>query len=125
LSGRKFWRQHSIENCILDFYCPNEKLAIELYGQRHFEPEGIIKVQNRDAYLLKNFGIRTLRPAGGHGDSCPRANSWLIRRKRDEVLPAAVFCLRNGDAHLGTQTAFFTFAETFVGAGFTNCSLIA
>jgi very-short-patch-repair endonuclease len=61
LSGRKFRRQHSIENCILDFYCPLEKLAIELDGQRHFEPEGIVKDQKRDAYLLKNYGIRTLR----------------------------------------------------------------
>jgi len=30
LAGRKFRRQHSIDNFILDFYCPAEKLAIEL-----------------------------------------------------------------------------------------------
>jgi very-short-patch-repair endonuclease len=61
LAGRKFRRQHSVENCILDFYCPAERLAIELDGQAHFEPEGILKDQNRDAFLLNNFGIRTLR----------------------------------------------------------------
>jgi very-short-patch-repair endonuclease len=61
LSGRKFRRQHSIENCILDFYCPSEKLAIELDGQAHFELEGIEKDRRRDAFLLLNFGIKTLR----------------------------------------------------------------
>ena len=61
LAGRKFRRQHSVENCILDFYCPTERLAVELDGQAHFEPEGIEKDKRRDAFLLHNFGIRTLR----------------------------------------------------------------
>ncbi|MCP9765476.1 endonuclease domain-containing protein [Lacihabitans soyangensis] len=61
LSGRKFRRQHSVENCILDFYCPAERLAIELDGQGHFEPEGIEKDKRRDIFLLHNFGIKTLR----------------------------------------------------------------
>lgn len=34
--GRKFRRQHSIGNYILDFYCSSEKLAIELDGEVHF-----------------------------------------------------------------------------------------
>src|SRR5215204_1884010 len=34
--GRKFRRQHSVGNYILDFYCPSEKLAIELDGKVHF-----------------------------------------------------------------------------------------
>lgn len=36
LDGRKFRRQHSVGNYILDFYCPSEKLAIELDGEVHF-----------------------------------------------------------------------------------------
>jgi very-short-patch-repair endonuclease len=36
LEGRKFRRQHSIENYIVDFYCAEEKLIIELDGQVHF-----------------------------------------------------------------------------------------
>lgn len=36
LSGRKFRRQHSFENYIMDFYCPAEKPEIELNGQHHF-----------------------------------------------------------------------------------------
>lgn len=38
LEGRKFRRQHSIGQFIIDFYCPEEKLAIELNGNIHFNP---------------------------------------------------------------------------------------
>ena len=36
LQNRKFRRQHSIGNFIADFYCPSEKLVIELDGEDHF-----------------------------------------------------------------------------------------
>ena len=32
LEGRKFRRQHSVGFYILDFYCPSERMAIELDG---------------------------------------------------------------------------------------------
>jgi very-short-patch-repair endonuclease len=35
LEGKKFRRQHSIENYIVDFYCASEKLIIELDGGIH------------------------------------------------------------------------------------------
>lgn len=35
LDGRKFRRQHSIANYIVDFYCPLEQLIIELDGDIH------------------------------------------------------------------------------------------
>ena len=35
LLGRKFRRQHSFGAFILDFYCPSERLAIELDGAAH------------------------------------------------------------------------------------------
>ncbi|WP_240625652.1 endonuclease domain-containing protein [Spirosoma pollinicola] len=34
LAGRKFRRQHSIGLFVLDFYCPSERLAIEVDGGR-------------------------------------------------------------------------------------------
>jgi len=37
LQNRKFIRQHSIEHYIADFYCPTEKLIVELDGQVHFD----------------------------------------------------------------------------------------
>ncbi|MDF0717069.1 endonuclease domain-containing protein [Muricauda sp. 334s03] len=35
LKGRRFNRQHSIKNYIVDFYCASEKLVIELDGAVH------------------------------------------------------------------------------------------
>lgn len=35
LLGRKFRRQHSIGKYIVDFYCPEERLIIELDGEIH------------------------------------------------------------------------------------------
>ena len=36
--GRKFRRQHSIGNFIVDFYCAKEQLIIELDGEVHNNP---------------------------------------------------------------------------------------
>lgn len=60
LEGRKFRRQHSVENYILDFYCPSEKLAIELDGERHFTEIGLKEDDKRDNRLLQ-LGIKVLR----------------------------------------------------------------
>jgi len=60
LEGRKFRRQHSVGNYILDFYCPSEKLAVELDGAHHFTSQGYEADRIRDEYLLQ-LGIRTLR----------------------------------------------------------------
>ncbi len=60
LEGRKFRRQHSVGNYILDFYCPGEKLAIELDGQGHFEAAQANYDYERDLFL-QNFGIKVLR----------------------------------------------------------------
>jgi len=60
LKGRKFRRQHSIGNYIVDFYCPQEKLIIELDGQYHNKPEAQEKDQKRTKYL-ENLGFIVIR----------------------------------------------------------------
>lgn len=60
LDGRKFRRQHSFANYILDFYCPEERLAIELDGQGHFTATQADYDYERDLFL-QEFGIRVLR----------------------------------------------------------------
>ncbi len=51
LGGYKFRRQHSVGAYILDFYCPSEKLAVELDGDSHFSDEAIEYDCVRTAYL--------------------------------------------------------------------------
>lgn len=60
LGGRKFRRQHSVGNYILDFYCHSEKLAVELDGAGHFTEEGMQKDAIRTAYLHE-CGITVIR----------------------------------------------------------------
>lgn len=60
IDGRKFRRQHSIGNYIVDFYCPSEKLIIELDGAFHGEYNNINEDVKRDEYLA-DLGFKVLR----------------------------------------------------------------
>ena len=60
LSGRKFRRQQSVGNYILDFYCPSEKLAVELDGQIHLNSNAEYFDEKRDQ-ALKSLGMKVLR----------------------------------------------------------------
>jgi very-short-patch-repair endonuclease len=56
----KFRRQYSIGKFILDFYCHEAKLAIELDGGGHTEPEQA-EYDKRRNEILEAEGIRVLR----------------------------------------------------------------
>ena len=60
LWGRKFRRQHSIENYIVDFYCADEKLIVELDGQVHFNSaaseDDLVRTKR-----LNHLGFRVVR----------------------------------------------------------------
>ena len=55
-----FNRQKIIGSYIVDFYCADAKLVIELDGGQHFEQEGLLNDKIRDEYL-NSQGIRVLR----------------------------------------------------------------
>lgn len=84
LKGRKFRRQHSIGNFIVDFYCPFEKLAIELDGQFHFTPDGEEKDRIKTEYLNRQ-GIRVLRFENKVVWELPSA---VLERIVEEFLPS-------------------------------------
>ena len=56
----QFYRQKTIGNYIVDFYCPKAKLIIELDGGQHYNPEGKAKDRARDGYM-KDIGLRVLK----------------------------------------------------------------
>jgi type I restriction enzyme S subunit len=60
LAGAKFRRQHPFPPYVLDFYCHELKLAIELDGGQHNLPEGRLHDKVRTAKLAEH-GIRVLR----------------------------------------------------------------
>jgi very-short-patch-repair endonuclease len=60
LNGLKFRRQCSINNYIVDFYCPELKLAIEIDGDVHAYNSRIIYDKQRQKEI-EALGIKVLR----------------------------------------------------------------
>lgn len=60
VKGKRFRRQFSVGNYILDFFCPSEKLAVEVDGAHHFTEEGVAYDKEREEYLASH-GIRVIR----------------------------------------------------------------
>ena len=60
LEGRKFRRQTSIGPFVVDFYCPEEKLVVELDGEVHFNEEAIKYDKERTEYI-ESLGLRVIR----------------------------------------------------------------
>jgi len=80
LVGKKFRRQMSIGRYIVDFYCPEARLVIELDGERHFsitmdeyeaertkylEQEGlkVIRFENKELYDNLGRVLETIKQA--------------------------------------------------------------
>ena len=59
-AGFKFRRQHTVGGHVLDFYCADAKLNVELDGSQHGLPEGIQRDEAREKFLAEQ-GIETLR----------------------------------------------------------------
>jgi len=60
LDGAKFRRQHEFGPYVLDFYCPEQRLALEADGGQHYEPRRVQADHERASYL-ESQGVRVLR----------------------------------------------------------------
>ncbi len=60
LEGKKFRRQHSINNYIVDFFCPSERLIVELDGYGHQTPNGVEYDEKRTDFL-EGLDYRVIR----------------------------------------------------------------
>ena len=58
IRGFDFDRQKPIDNYIIDFYCKDLKLAIEIDGESHYGKEYKDKIRDK---RLNKFGITVLR----------------------------------------------------------------
>lgn len=60
INNVQFYRQKIIGNCIVDFFCAQAGLVIELDGGQHYLKTGRTQDEKRDKYL-KEQGLRVLR----------------------------------------------------------------
>ncbi|WP_309661582.1 endonuclease domain-containing protein [Sphingomonas sp.] len=58
--GLKYRRQHPIGRCIVDFYCPDAKLVIEIDGMSHDMGDRPDRDRRRDIWL-EGQGLSVLR----------------------------------------------------------------
>ena len=56
----RFLRQKVVGNYIVDFYCRQANLVIELDGSQHFEDSGIASDKARTTFL-ENHGLKVIR----------------------------------------------------------------
>ncbi len=60
VGNAKFRRQHQFGQFVLDFFCTEHSLAIEIDGSQHFTPEEARRDRARTAFL-ESKGVRLLR----------------------------------------------------------------
>jgi very-short-patch-repair endonuclease len=70
--GLKFRRQVPIDNYIVDFYCHELRLIVELDGIVHDDPKQIEKDERRSA-RLQQLGYKILRVCERHGNARARS----------------------------------------------------
>lgn len=58
--GVRFRRQYGIDRYVVDFYCPELALVIEIDGNSHYEESAQEYDQVRDAFI-ESLGLRVLR----------------------------------------------------------------
>lgn len=79
--GFRFRRQYAVGGCILDFYCPEAKVAVEVDGEFHDRKKDAV----RDAKLLA-MGILTVRvPTGDLYPSVVPAADFVWKVCSDRV----------------------------------------
>ncbi|MEX0702457.1 MAG: DUF559 domain-containing protein, partial [Planctomycetales bacterium] len=68
-NGFKFRRQHPLGPYIVDFYCRDAHLVVEIDGETHYSPQGKARDRRRDA-SLRGLGLDVLRiPATELGEN--------------------------------------------------------
>ncbi|VAX24199.1 hypothetical protein MNBD_NITROSPINAE04-2396 [hydrothermal vent metagenome] len=59
-AGAKFRRQYGVENYVIDFYCTELKLAVEVDGDSHYKGDGQQRDRIRSGQIEK-YGISMIR----------------------------------------------------------------
>ena len=134
LAGFKFRRQQAWGPFIVDFFCWEQRLAIELDGGQHFEavaedvrraPDGVLAaVRDSGSALLERPGVQG-ETRGARGD-CARA--WdrraltlaLSQRERGRARRALTLTLSQRER--GPEAYFFLPGFLGLGAGFSSSS---
>ena len=89
----QFKRQAVFGDYIVDFYCPQAKLVIELDGSQHYEDQGLEYDRRRTEYLEKTYGLSILRfnnldVSQNFEGVCRELDLWVTRQAPSSVSPS-------------------------------------
>ena len=73
----KFFRQRSIDRYIVDFYCSQAKLIVELDGSQHYTEDGLLYDSIRTE-ILERYGLAFLRFTNAEVDEYFEAVCMMI-----------------------------------------------
>ncbi len=104
INGLQFRRQFSVENDILDFYCPKLRLAIELDGDYHFHGWQRDLDRQRDENLFLKYGIFVLRFENKIVFENPRAIVQSIMKYQEDCINSQSGTATNSPMHVGIAT---------------------
>jgi very-short-patch-repair endonuclease len=100
MNGFKFRRQYSVNQYVIDFYCPELKLAIEIDGDSHY---GYLseKYDNERQKHIESFGIHFMRFT--NDDVCKNIDGvlqmifeWTTKYNEKSTPPHVPSSLRRG-----------------------------
>jgi len=80
----KFRRQYSIGPFIVDFYCPEVKLVVEVDGETHLDEE-VIKYDKQRQKYLENKGLKVIRFESGEVFGDPNIVADDVFKKCEEL----------------------------------------
>ncbi len=81
MNGERFLRQYSVDQYVLDFYCPRLKLAIEVDGDSHFVAGSQFYDKERQKHI-ENYGVRFIRFT--NNDICGNIE-WVYQAIYDKI----------------------------------------
>ena len=84
LAGFKFRRQHSVDRFIVDFYCPQTRLVVELDGPIHEQSREHDAVRQE---FLETRGLRVLRFQNGQVMESVGRGAGEDTREAEETSP--------------------------------------
>jgi very-short-patch-repair endonuclease len=85
LAGLKFRRQHPVGPYVLDFYCMEARMAVEVDGQHHSNPDQADKDETRTRWLVKQ-NIAVLRiPAESVRTNLDGVLTWIRMNAEDRA----------------------------------------
>lgn len=82
--GYRFLRKYSVDQFVIDFYCPKLKLALEIDGSVHEEPDNKEYDIKRQEFL-ETFGIKLIRLTNDEINGNPNKAFNKIEKKIKEI----------------------------------------